>query len=433
MIRKLKSILAVAFILSCPTVQAQEATLSLSDALSKSLADNYGLIISRAEVEVATINNHWGNAGGIPTIDFNASASNSLDILDESYTNSVYGNVAMNWVLFDGLKVHIRNDILENQQLLSEGTLGVMIESTVEDVIMAYYNVLLQQKELEVLKTVMELSEDRYRYELDRKALGGSVTYNVLQAQNLYLTDKANFMNQEVVVRTTVRDLNFLLGENPEKVWLFNEEFMADTADYQLNDLISKMKANNQTLKNQYTNLMLRESATSLERSDYSPSISLSTGITGRRQGTAVIGESSNFYNDLGLSSGVSLSYRIYDAGRRRRAVKVARINEEIARVEIEEMEHALTNELFNLYDYYQVRIALLRVAEENLAAAELNLSISEDKYRNGVINSFNYRDIQLIYLNAAVNRLRAVYNLIHSRTQLTRITGGFLGTAPGE
>ena len=115
----------------------------------------------------------------------------------------------------------------------------------------------------------------------------------------------------------------------------------------------------------------------------------------------------------------------------RKRSVEVARINEDIARIEIEEMAHALTNELFNLSDYYGVRVQLLHVADENLEAAELNLSISEEKYRSGVINSFNYRDIQLIYLNAAVSRLQAVYNLISSKTQLTRITGGFL--SPGQ
>ncbi len=92
-------------------------------------------------------------------------------------------------------------------------------------------------------------------------------------------------------------------------------------------------------------------------------------------------------------------------------------------------MEHALTNELFNLVDYYGVRMELLNVANENLEAAELNLSISEEKYRSGVINSFNYRDIQLIYLNAALRRLQSIYNLIDSKTRLTRITGGFLGT----
>jgi outer membrane protein TolC len=70
-------------------------------------------------------------------------------------------------------------------------------------------------------------------------------------------------------------------------------------------------------------------------------------------------------------------------------------------------------------------------VADENLEAAELNLTISEEKYRSGVINSFNYRDVQLIYLNAALQRLQAVFQLIDSNTQLTRITGGFLNPEP--
>ena len=91
-------------------------------------------------------------------------------------------------------------------------------------------------------------------------------------------------------------------------------------------------------------------------------------------------------------------------------------------------MEHALTNELFNLHDFHQVRRELLNVANENLEAAELNLSISEDKYRTGVINSFNYRDVQLIFLNVSFQRLQAVYDLIGSQAALTRITGGYLG-----
>ena len=90
-------------------------------------------------------------------------------------------------------------------------------------------------------------------------------------------------------------------------------------------------------------------------------------------------------------------------------------------------MEHALTNELLNLYDYYDVRISLLNVAEKSLDAAELNLKISEEKYKSGVINSFNYRDIQLMYIEASLRKLQAIYNLITSKTQLTRITGGFL------
>ena len=55
------------------------------------------------------------------------------------------------------------------------------------------------------------------------------------------------------------------------------------------------------------------------------------------------------------------LSFDIYSAGVRKRGVEIARINEEVAQVEIQQMEHALTNELFNLFDFHEVR---MRIAE---------------------------------------------------------------------
>ena len=404
-------------------------TLTLSDAIGRAMTRNYGVIIARADREIASINNFWGNAGRYPTIGFDASENNSYDLLNESFSSRLSAGVGLNWILFDGFRVRVTKIRLENLESLSEGSLGVMIENTIEDVILGYYNVLLQQEQLAVLKTVMDLSGDRYLYELERKSLGGSVTYNVLQAQNVFLTDKANYMNQEVVVRNAVRNLNFLMGEEPIMNWSFSESFKADTSRYRLSDLLSKMKNSNQVLKNQYTSLLLKQNETALNRSDYMPELSLGTGVDFSQSWPAATSQPTVKNGSFAPYGNLRLSYDIYSAGLRKRAVEVARINEEIASVEMLQMEHALTNELFNLFDFYEVRIELLKVADENLEAAELNLAISEEKYRSGVINSFNYRDIQLIYLNAALRRLQAVYNLINSRTQLTRITGGFLGT----
>ena len=261
-------------------------------------------------------------------------------------------------------------------------------------------------------------------------SMGGSVTYNVLQAQNVYLTDKANFLNQEMMVRNTVRNLNYMMGVEPSQTWDFTESFEADTSAYVMADLLSKMKSDNQSLKNQYTNLLLKENETSLQNSAYYPSISLGAGMDyGHTWGYS---GGAQYLNNATLTpyGNVRLSFDIYSAGVRRRGVEIARINEEVAQVQIDQIEHALTNELFNLFDFHEVRLELLNVANENLGAAELNLSISEEKYRSGVINSFNYRDIQLIYLSVAYQRLQAVYNLIASKAALTRITGGFLGYA---
>lgn len=408
-------------------VKGQEA-LTLSSALEQALANNYGLIISRADLQVAEINNNWGTAGRYPTIGFDASDNNNYELNSSTYTNRLSAGVGLNWVLFDGFRVNFTKSRLENMEDLTSGQLAVQVESTIEDIILVYYSVLLQMEQLKVLETVMKLSEDRYQYELKKQSLGGSVTYNVLQAKNVYLTDKANFMNQEMLVRNTTRNLNFMMGVEASQTWDFTESFEPDTSEFILADLLSKMKADNQRLKNQYTGLLLKENETSLQRSAYYPSVSLGAGMDYGHT-WAYSGGSQSLNNESMTPYGnVRLSFDIYSAGVRKRGVEIARINEEVAKVEIDQMEHALTNELFNLFDYHTVRLELLNVANENLEAAELNLSISEDKYRSGVINSFNYRDIQLIFLSASYQRLNAVYNLISSKAGLTRITGGFLG-----
>jgi len=410
-LKKTIYILSILFIANLS--KGQDNILTLSSALEQALENNYGLIISRADVQVAEINNNWGTAGRYPTI---------------GYTNRLSSGIGLDWLLFDGFRVNFTKAKLENLEDLTSGQLAVQIMSTIEDIIQVYYGVLLQKEQLKVLETVMQLSEDRYQYEMKKKALGGSVTYNVLQAKNVYLTDKANFMNQEMLVRNTTRNLNFMLGMEPSQTWEFTEAFEADTSDFILADLLSKMKADNQTLKNQYTSLLLKENETALQKSAYYPSISMGAGMD-YGHSWAYSGGAQTFNNETILPYGnLRLSFDIYSAGVRKRGVEIARINEDVAKVEIDQMEHALTNELFNLFDFHEVRLELLNVANENLEAAELNLSISEDKYRSGVINSFNYRDIQLIYLNVSFQRLQAVYNLISSKASLTQITGGFLG-----
>jgi len=420
--------LLAALLLALP-VSGQDP-LTLSTALEQALANNYGLIISRADLEVAEINNNWGTAGRYPSIGFDASDNNNYELNNSTYTNRLSAGVGLNWVLFDGFRVKITKSKLENLEDLTSGRLAVQVESTIQDIILAYYGVLLHKEQLKVLETVMELSSDRYQYELKKKSLGGSVTYNVLQAQNVYLTDKANHMNQEMLVRNSIRNLNYMMGLESTQTWEFTEAFEADTSDFILADLLSKMKTDNQALKNQYTNLLLMEDETGLKQSAYYPSLSLGAGMDYGHTWAYTDGDQTLNNGGLTPYGNVRLSFDIYSAGVRRRGVEIARINEDIAKVEISQMEHALTNELFNLFDFHEVRLELLNVADENLEAAELNMSISEDKYRNGVINSFNYRDIQLIYLSASHQRLQAVYNLIASKAGLTRITGGFLGYA---
>lgn len=420
--------LLIGVLISTLSLNAQEEELNLSKAIEKALESNYGITISESAEEIASINNNWGNAGRYPTISFTASSINSMELLDPtSMTNILNGAIGLNWTIFNGFKVNVTKEKLEKLEDVAKGRTAVVVESTIQDVIMSYYNILLQMERQNVLEKVMILSQDRYEYEKVRYDIGGAVTYNVLQAKNIYLNDKAAYLNQEVVVRNAVRNLNFLLGESPYEQWNFPGSLTADTSSYVLADLLDKMLANNQTLQNQYINLLIQKDEIDLQQSNLYPSLRLSLGLDNGynridRDGSPLItSESVSPYGNL------TLSWNIYTGGTRKRAVQVARINEEITMVETDEMKHSLSNQLINEHELYNVRKTLLQIAEESVEAADLSLQIAEEKYKSGAINSFNYRDIQLSYLSSALQLLQAKFNLINSQTNLTRLTGGFI------
>jgi outer membrane protein TolC len=128
-----------------------------------------------------------------------------------------------------------------------------------------------------------------------------------------------------------------------------------------------------------------------------------------------------NFYGNF------ALSFNLFNGGNTRRAIKEARINEKIGNIEIAQLTQTLENQLVNQYELYEIRKQLLEVADVNLESAKLNLAIATEKYRSGTINVFNFRDVQLIFLNAAANKLNAIYDLIESDTELLRLTGGII------
>jgi len=423
---RLLVILIILIWVSLP-LHSQVKELSLSGAIAYALENNYGIQIAEQNLDIAEIQNSWGSAGLYPSVGFDAAFNISYEISGEEFSTGIIPGIGLDWMLFDGFRVKITKSILDNNEDLVSGKLSVLIENTIESVILAYYAVLLEEEKLNVVNTVMKLSSDRYEYELKRKELGSAVTYEVLQAENVFLADKAAFLDQEMQVRIARRNLNYLLATEPASSWSLTEIFEANTTRYKLSTLQDKMLSNNQSLKNQYVNFMLKKEEIRLKQSDYYPSLSASAGMNYNYQRSISDGGTPEVYDAYTPYANLRLSFDLYQGGVRKQAVKIARITEEISENEIEGMKHALTNELFNLYDNYEVRISLLDVAQKGETTALLNLHISQEKYRSGAINSFNFRDVQLLYLEASLRKLQAIYNLIDSRTQLTRITGGYI------
>jgi outer membrane protein TolC len=428
---KQKIIILLIFVGLSSIISAQTEELSLQNAVEIALENNYSIIISQKNAEVSEANNSWANTGAIPTVSFvgSGTASNNFNDSDNFSQTNLNGTVNVNWIIFRGFSARIQKDKLEEYENMSEANLAIMVENTIQNVISAYYGVLLSQAKLDISESNMNLSQDRYSRELQKKEIGTSVTYDLLQSKNAYLSDTADFMMSESSYRNAVRQLNYLMSVSVEKEYAFTTSFETEQSDFVYEDLMSKMKSNNTTLQNQYINLELSKLNVQSSKSAYYPTVSagVSAGLQNSNMDYSTMDAMDNTNSAFSTSANIAISYDIYTGGSRKIAVDVAKIESEISDIQRVDLEQSLENQMAQEFELYNVRKELLFLAEENLKAADLNLELSKMKFESGVISSFNYRDIQTLHLNTALNYQNAVYNLIQSYYTLMRLTGGIV------
>lgn len=420
------------------TVFAQQP-LTVEQAIITGLENNYQIRISDKQVTIAENNNTWGKAGAYPTISF--SARMGVDGVQDSDTLPPDANafqqigftptLDLNWVLFNGFRITTTKAQLADLQLQSEGNAAIIVENTLQSIILAYYLAKLNEEALKVTEEVLVLSRDRYNYVMAKKAFGSAVTFDVLQAKNNYLTDSANVLRQRQNYNNSIRNLNLVLALPADNTYELTSDYQLDekSTDFVLGDLVAKMESSNKTLQNQYLYQEILKKNTRLSQSQLYPMLALS-GRFGEQIGGNYTdweqngGEWASQYN---YSVNFVLSWTLSDGGNIRRAIQNSHINEEIGQIQTEELKRAMYNKLLRTFEEYNLKRQLRQVSLASVESANLNLQIAEEKFRSGAINSFNYRDIQIIYLNAARELLQSNFNLVDSYTELLRLTGGII------
>ncbi|REE02160.1 TolC family protein [Marinoscillum furvescens] len=430
---------------------AQQA-LSLSDAITLCLENNFDIRIERQNVNIAENNNNWGQAGLLPTISFGVNQNNNLSdnvktaspfqLQDITLSNSINPGVTMDWVLFDGFRVITTRRRLDQLEAESAGNASIVITNALQTVILGYYLATLEQERLQVYERQLALSSDRYVYVKTKQELGSSVTSDVLLEEGNYLSDSVNYVNQELVLRSAVRNLNLVMGvRDVDTEYVFTDDLKEDFPSYELGDLQQKMFDGNVDLKKQYISQSILGSDVDLARADRYPTLTMSAGYSHTRSRVDL--SRASFPQSDGSSSpgpedplnaitdnyfaNFRLSFTLFNGGKINRAIKNSMVREDIGNIRIDQMKTTLDRDLRQAYDRYQVRKQLFDINQRLESSAATNLDITQEKFKGGTINSFDYRVVQNNHLNASIQKLQAIYNLMESKIELMRLTGGLI------
>tara|TARA_B100000767_G_scaffold275735_1_gene314850 strand:- start:32414 stop:33805 length:1392 start_codon:yes stop_codon:yes gene_type:complete len=431
---------------------AQEKLLTKDDAISLVLEQNFGIIIAKNAIDVASNNKSLLNSGYLPTLSgaSNANYNNGdrttefpRQFIDDPTTglkvpvpnNELLGAESrnygaalnLNYNLFDGLGRVFNYKKLKEQYNLTELQARETIENTIVQLFNVYYNIATLTENKEVLKEVFKVSKSRIKRTQYAFEFGQGSMLELLNAQVDATNDSINIINTEQQLKNSKRDLNVLLGQELNTFFEVDTDVIF-TPQKDLLNFMETSKSANVSLLKQDTNLLINEYDIKVAKSGYLPKIGLrgSYGWNYAQSAPSAFFPGINNTNfDLGLS--LNLTWNIFDGGTssvRIKNSKIALNNQEIVK---QKLELQIERDLMNALEVYQNRQAVFSIQEKNVETNQNNFDRSKEQFSLGSISSISFRQAQINLMNAQTNKNRAKYDAKLAELQLLQLTGQLL------
>ena len=428
--------IAVLLIASSATVFAQGGArdLSLEQSIGNALENNYGIRVAQLNSEIAHSQNHWGNTGALPQIGIGADGSHSEIDMSEDLTvveqvrtkfesSALNLGLNTNWTLFDGKGMFAAKHSLELLASQSDNQVELIIEQTVEAVDFAYHNALVQIDLLGVLSETLSLSRDRLQQVVWSEEYGVAGTFDKLQFENAIIADSSAYLLQETAVKTSIRNLNRLMGVDESASWNLVTPMMNPPSLGNLEALQNTVEQDNSLVKNAVLASQISTQNVKMSEARLYPVI----GLTSSRRFSDTY-----FQTDMGNAmSGnsatavtLTLNFNLFNGGQTRRAIAEAKIQQEIAELGIIDQISEARKLVADAYDRYVVNRSIYLLSKNATDNARLALEMAETRYNDGVVNSLDFRTLEVTLQNAKVRELQALQAWRASYVEIQRLIG---------
>jgi outer membrane protein TolC len=426
------------FSLGVFSADAQE-TLRLEDAIQQGLQNQFSIQIAKKREKIAENDNTLGNAGFLPTITGTTTKNYAVSGLNQEFfgglraplnqsgvrSNSGNAGVAMAWTLFDGKGMFILKDRFAELQQLGAQQTETSIENLIALISNTYYDIIRQELRVNNFKKGLEISNDRLKLAKDRYEVGQGSKVDYYSAQVDYNEDKALLLAQEQSFLNTKISFNALLvrAMQTEFKVLPVIDLLPKLSLTELRDLALKQ---NPTLLAAIVSKRISDLDIKNTQSLQMPQIDLLAGYNMNQvENGAGFGVQRGTSN--ALNYGLRATINIFDGYNQKRRVQNAKINAEIAQLQVDDLKNSLNASLERAYVTYENALNLINLESENYTIAKQNIDIAFDRFKVGIATSYELREVQRNAVAAETRLIEAKFAAKSAEIELIRLSGGIL------
>jgi len=426
--------IALTFIFSLPLLMfspaklcAQEV-LTIEQAVELALKNNYDIQIAKNDAEIASRNNTVGNAGMLPRVDAAVADNYTLNNLNQKFTNGteinrndVTGNnisagVALNWTLFDGLKMFATKGKLKRLAEIGELQFKDEIQTSVANVMNAYYDVVRSQQQVKAIEEAIKISDERVKLADMKFQVGSASKVDLLQAKVDLNEQKSNLLTQRKTIEQRKGDLNNLLARNIE-----TDFSVTDSIPFTDPNLSADLEKNFQ-LQTAMKNVEVAKFAKKEAFSQFLPNLNGNVGYSySRANSTAGF---SLFNQSYGLNAGFSLNIPLFNGLNTIRQNKVASIQILSSQFNLERTRFQIKLSNYKALKDFANAKEQLSLEEQNIQLAEENQKIALERFRLAQSTAIELREAQISFVNAQTRLVNARYSAKVAETEMKRLQG---------
>lgn len=413
-------VLATAALLWSPI--GAQPLLTLDEAIKVSLQNNYSLSLSHDQAAVATVNREGGRGNFLPSA--SAGISNSGNIDGSGSVTSL--DASANWIVFDGFQTFHTYRQLESLDKGAHLQERAALESLMESVLDAYYDIVQQKQRLASIHELLAVSEERGKLATAKLEIGAGSRLDQLQSVADLNEDSSSFLAQEVSLRKAKISLNQLMARDPG-------------LDFQVADSIPLESS--QPLDEWRKNLMDNNSAVAAARAQRDAAVSglgvargnwlptLSTGVSYSSSPGALNSDLAT--RNGGVTYRVDLSVPLFDKLATPTGVRRAKLGLHQEETRVKQAEADAIGQFEQARSQFESGLRQAALEERNLQVAKLQEEGARERYRAGASSSLEFRDAQQKLLDAEVRLITARQSAKQAEAALQRLSGLLIRQAP--
>lgn len=408
---------------------------TLADVVNTTLKNSLDIEIAKNNLEINSINNNIGNAGGLPTVNLNANYNENSTSVNQKLNNgntieragaranTLTPNVQASVLLFNGFRVKATQKRLQELELMSKELLNTQIQNAVAEAMVKYYDIVRQQSYFRTIRQSIELSAKRLEILQAKKEAGLSNNVEIYQAEVDLNARKQDLQTQQLILDQAKTDLLNIMNMKPDLKIDIQDTILVDKSI--VLDSVMKMIPLNPQLLSANQIIRVSEQAEKEIQAQRYPAIRFNTGFNYSRNysqaGLFILNQS------YGPFAGINLQMPLYNGGILKRQEKTARIDVKNATLQRDNLVNTLEAGAVRTYQGYRNALQQRDAELKNYATAQTLLDLIMERYKLNQATILDVREAQKSFEDAGYRLVNLSYAAKVAEIELKRLSSTLL------